>query len=219
VLEQARCVGILDRHPVDLGGYANARAAFEAAQDLVFLVTDENFDLSGARVRVFENLEFADTRAKYARAFPEDMSDASTNAIDSTIEGLVKMADGMREAYPDRARDLDVAIAESGPVFRKGTRLPSHWSLLSRRRMAELIADRLDDLPDAQRAIFTYSHLSRASHPRLRLELLRWETNPSGRRTLEDRTEVRETITGIAEVSIGYAQLGIDRLRAMYNGL
>ena len=49
--------------------YPCVRAAFEAAEDALLLVTEPTFSEAGARARVFERLEFADVKLEMHDAF------------------------------------------------------------------------------------------------------------------------------------------------------
>lgn len=194
--------------------YPIVRAAFEAAQDALLLATEADFAAAGARARVFEAFEFADLKAGRFEAFgepdesppPEGYSEASSSLLDDAMKWEVDRPGGL-SLYQAAIDDLLPRFLQA----RQGRRHPSHWSLRSRRQIALEIGRRVSDEAFGKHLVFTYSQLSRSSHPRLRAESIERRTaGPRAQFVKRSPRQIR-IVVGIASVAAGILLKACER--------
>lgn len=199
-----------------VGAYPCARASFEAAEDALLLVTEQFYSEAGARVRVFERLEHADLKQEMHKAFADDDDEGPTQGYGEAAASVEKDAANWDTDCPGRGELLRSALAHFQPLFakaRNGGRHPSHWSSLNRRRMAAEIGRRVADPPFAQSLAATYAQLSRASHPRFRIESWEKYRAESGAKRFRRHPREARIILGIIELSARTASMAFDRIK------
>jgi len=169
--DNARAVILLSPEPsTGMALWSNARGVFEAAQDFLLLVTSgSDFDLSGARVRIFERLERADWAAKYSEAFPEDGLGSRSEILDHVASHIRNDAERIGRYAPERGQELLTAL-DAG-LLEFASRGRSHW-YGNRSAIAIEVEKRLGVGAEGEgkRQIQSYSALSRHSHPRFRAD-------------------------------------------------
>lgn len=205
---------LADPHSFGTALFANARAAFEAAQDALYLATETDYSAAGSRVRVFERLEFADINADKNLMFLDD-PDAMPEAADADPYSQARVsilsdAEKWDTVVPGRGDLLRAALATLEPQFaaaRSGSRHPGHWSGISRRKMAIELERRVGEEGFAAHLVATYAALSRGAHPRFRGE--EWVRNTLSERRVRFESSTRSVriAVGLTEVSV---RLGIE---------
>jgi hypothetical protein len=196
--------------------YPCVRAAFEAAEDALLLATEANFSAAGARARVFERLEHADLKSEMHDAFADPGTEEPARDYSEAVASVEKDAARWNRDCPGRGQLLLEALAHFLPMFRaakNGGRHPAHWSELSRRKMAVEIGRRVGEPSFGASLIATYAQLSRASHPRFRIES--WEKYRSAKGQQRYRRHPRESriVLGVATLATKTAAMAFDRLR------
>lgn len=162
VLEQALAVETLTDSGDHRASFANARAAMEAAQDLLYLVRSESdYDESGSLARCHELLEYDDLKERSASA--------------DSLEGLDAPSWERAPAIVERDAAAWDAVAEGKGEILRGAlqkvqpRRRRHWSGLSRRVLAERVAVVMGASPGwAAMHDALYGLASIHSHPRPR---------------------------------------------------
>jgi hypothetical protein len=157
--------------------HPNARAAFEAGEDALLLVTSDDYRMLGARARVYERLEHADL-AREIHAVHAAFGDGSwTPASYASVRAsIVEDAEREEEFTKETRSRLREALDYFQPKFEAASRpkgrgrYPPHWSELSRRKIAQAIGQRRPSLISEITLVATYAHLSRHTHPRVRME-------------------------------------------------
>lgn len=165
VVEHARAVTLVSASPVPRAAYSNARSAFEAGIEMLYLVSQpDEYDWRGCLARASELRE--SDHIVEATALTRNSYGVSQEARPKSAE----------ERLRSDARFVDSKNPGSGEMLRRAylqlvTQSPTnHWSGLSRAAMAARAAEALGLNPGfAHGAVATYSILSRHSHPRLRL--------------------------------------------------
>jgi hypothetical protein len=146
--------------------YVNARAAFEAAQDALLLVSDEkSYDDNGALAYCIELVEHQDLQQRWKDA------SAQWNILKDLMGRITP-----EELIEKEAADLDKLAAGTADRFRhalaearKPRRAHRHWSGMSRREISEALEKRIP----AAKGIGAggdafYGMLSVQAHPRVR---------------------------------------------------
>jgi hypothetical protein len=195
--------------------FPNTRACFEAGEDALYLVTEGDYDSAGARARVYERLEQAELRDEMNAAFNDDPINVEKTGFpiaEATIE-----ADAARwdEDCPGKGQSLRDALAYLQPKFdaaRHGTgKHPANWTEKSRRGMAKELEKRVGEEGFGTRLIATYAHLSRNSHPRLRLENWQKITTAEGGMEYVRRERTGRLTVGVAEIGVKLATMAMER--------
>lgn len=162
VLEQARAVEILAESSKPRASFANARAALEAAGDLMYLVRSEDeYDMGGGLARCHELLEHDDLKDRLSRAniAEGDHSPAWVHAAEIVAQDATTW-DTIEEGKGDILRN---ALREL-----QGRRR-GHWSGLSRRKIVESVAGVVGASPGwAAMLDAAYGLASTHAHPRPR---------------------------------------------------
>lgn len=167
VFENATAVDVLAASPVPRAVYPNARAAFEASQDLALLVTAPSYDEAGALAFVAEVLDWWRS-AELARAvgeFKEALGVVEPVQYEQIIEQAASLWDGY---MPGRGRLLREA-RDTVQALRAKRRY--HWSGLPRDRIHEELGTRPGSLPGTTPIYRSwYNLLSFQAHPSPRLD-------------------------------------------------
>ena len=197
--------------------YPCVRAAFEAAEDALLLVTEPTFSEAGARARVFERLEFADVKLEMHDAFANPGTGEPVRDYSEAAASIEKDAATWESQCPGRGQLLLGALAHFKPLFEKargGKRHPSHWSQLSRRKIAKEIGRRVGEAEFGVSLVATYAQLSRASHPRFRLESWERYRNSGGEHRLRRHEREIRIVLGVATLAAKTATMAFDRIKA-----
>jgi hypothetical protein len=170
VEENSRAVLLFADTPLRHRAYPSARAAFEAAQLALLLVTDSEYDLAGARAWIY-----------YLRR-DRDFASQPRDGDAVTIQGLTPNA-WFREAVDEIAEMWESFSPRKGQLIAEAERLvmqqpkrPDNWAGVP---IARTLSDRMSALAqrtdrpisaDAAKAYNNaYAALTRQSHPRTQL--------------------------------------------------
>jgi hypothetical protein len=203
----------------DLGAaaYPCVRAAFEAAQDALLLATEPDYSEAGARARVFERLEHSDIKTEMYDAFADTEADEPPQDYSEAIASIRADAAKWEKECPGRGRLLLDALAQFQPAFEASktmkARHPGHWSRMSRRRMAVEIGRRVNEPDFAQSLIATYAQLSRASHPRFRIESWEKYSGVDGQRRFRRHPRELRIVLGVAALAAQTATMAFDLVK------
>lgn len=186
-----------------------ARAAFEAAQDALLLVTEPDYNRAGARARVFERLELANIRDETRYAFGDTEMGRRALGYHAAEEAIRRDAEKWNTKCPGKGDLLIEALEYFRPKFEQAKRgkikHPAHWSELSRRRIAQEIGKRIKEPDLARKMTAVYAALSRSSHPRLRMEYWARSERPDGSPVLERPERVSKLAIAFADFSVKMA--------------
>ena len=219
VWEHASAARFLARD-TDFGvaAYPCVRAAFEAAQDALLLVTEPDYSEAGARARVFERLEHADLKVEVFEAFAGDDDEEPPRDYSEAARSIRADAGKWDKSCPCRGALLVSALDQLQPKFEaaragKG-RHPGHWSGMSRRKMAFLLGERLGEPEFTKSLIATYAQLSRASHPRYRVESWQKQATETGAKRYQRHPREVLIVLGVARLAAETATMAFDRIKS-----
>jgi len=180
VLEYTRAVELIAESAVPRAAYASSRACFEAAQDSVLMVSDPNlYDESGALARAFE---VADIERLHSRRRRADKA--------LGLPPLPPQPPG-RDVLEEDAKSWDLAAPGKGKLLLDGydqvtSDRRRHWAKLSRKGIADKIAERAGNAPGlAEMSDVLYGLQSFQTHPGPR----------TGTRDFEQKSENHYTVT------------------------
>jgi len=167
VLEQGRAVAVLTDGKVGRPGYANSRAAFEAAMDMVLLVASpEAYCAMGAKARAWELVDVErlqarrDTTDSILGLEPEE----PLPSPEQVVEDEATVWDGYS---PGRGQLLRDALSGA-----RALRLGSHWSGLTRAKVRERVESIAGEPSGVKEMLDTfYGMQSIHTHPGSRLGL------------------------------------------------
>jgi hypothetical protein len=191
-----------------------ARAAFESGQEALYLVTEQDYDAAGAKARVFERLEFVDLRDDMNTAFA-DSDDERPSGYADAVDQIERDARRWDEESPGKGDFLRNALSHFQPLFeaaRSGARHPSNWMQKSRRAIAMEIEKRVKEPGFGGRMIASYAHLSRNSHPRLRMENWTRVSRPGGRKQFIRAERNPRIAVGVSTVAVSLASMAFERI-------
>jgi hypothetical protein len=185
--ENARAVEIMAASELPHRGYANARAAYEAGQRAVLLVTAPDYDLEGAKAWVYylrQDRDFyALPRSSASTSSPSDPEAWFSGRLD-------EMAQRWEALAPGKGELLRRALAE---LPSKKAR-PRNWAGVA---IVPTIRDRLNALLEQRgkkslgdtASIYNaaYGGLTRLSHPSARLDLLWVGKTDDGQISMQER--------------------------------
>lgn len=185
--ENVRAVEVVAASDLPHRAYPNARAAYEAAQRALLLVTAEDYDLEGAKAWVY----YLRRDREYLRLPRSSIPAGGPPDPIAWFEGsLAEMERAWNDLAPGRGALLRRALAELPPV---GAR-PDNWA---RVRIARTLRDRLNALLESRgkpsrgdtEPVYqaAYSGLTRLAHPGSRLDLVRISRAAGGQLRLEER--------------------------------
>lgn len=177
VLEHALAVQLLKGSEVPRTAFANARAAFESGQDILYLTSAvEQYDRFGCLALVHELREVKRLQVRFNRA-----SEGLGLAL-----GDVQRVDKLVE---QDASEWDIAVPGCGDILRRayqefGLRNSSqrkHWTGLTREQIGVAIAAQLGDDPShGGISDAFYGTLSAQSHARMRMNQRGFHENGEG---------------------------------------
>lgn len=167
--DQADCVLTLTRNGQALSSFPNARAAFEAGQHALLLVTADDYDLAGARAWVYyarSDFNAVDeSEERYGQLPVEDEADRAT---------LERALAEMGSVWEDFSPDKGSLIKDAEALIPTTRQRPDNWAgvpiaLELQRRVVKLTAQipgasRFEDIAGMYNG--TYAMLSREAHPR-----------------------------------------------------
>lgn len=159
VQEQARAVILISSTIWPRAGYANARAALEAAIDARYLVEDESqYNRLGARARVFE---------LFSSELLQRRAGGDVSSIAGTSESVEQSVSADAAAWDaDAPGTRTLLIQEYESCLRNPPGIGDHWSGLSRyARYQSIAAATGGDTQMPQMLDTTYGYLSRQAHP------------------------------------------------------
>jgi hypothetical protein len=195
--------------------FPNTRACFEAGEDALYLITESNYDRAGARARVYERLEQGELRDEMDAAFSEGTSAPTGDGFAKSAETVEADAAHLDREDPGKGQLLREALNYFRPKFeaaRRGIgRHPGSWTEKSRRAMARELEKRIGDQGFGARLIATYAHLSRNSHPRLRLENWQRITWEEGRQQFVRTERSARIAVGVAEIGVKLATKAMEQ--------
>lgn len=211
-LGNARAVLVLTECPeTRLALWSNARLAFEAAQDALYLLTRENVDEAAGEIRAFERLEHADWKGKVALAFPEDVDGATyESVVNKEIERILRDASRAKHREPALYTAFEAALERRRADYRHPAgRKPSHWAG-SRAAIARQIGERIGVDDEAQRQVMMYSRLSRFAHPRYRVDAHeRWDGAPAFTTFIPTGAAIGQAV-GITEIAANIMAMALN---------
>jgi hypothetical protein len=188
------------------------RAAFEAAQDALLLVTAPDYLAAGALARVFERIAFAELAREMHAMHATSSDGASWKPVSLAAVAASVEADAQRldQSGGDAGVAMRNALAELLPKFqaarmpgKKRAKYPSHWSGLSRRGIGRELNRRRPDLVTAETQVAVYAYLSRYAHPSFGRENWRVSLDDKGNPILARTGELPRTAAGTALVAVG----------------
>lgn len=174
VYENASAALCVSRSEVSRPLYPNARAAFEAAQDLVLLIVQEDYDEAGARAAATEILDRETSRelvqeVTTAMGGNDDIAPQDTNAH---VEDIAGTWDKYARGKGDLVRD---AVPRLRKLRKKGK---YHWSGLSRSKIHKTLGAEMDALAGTSELYRSmYNLLSFETHPSPRIDAkhMKWD--------------------------------------------
>lgn len=184
VLEQGRAVSHLVAEGVGRPAWANTRAAFEAARDMLVLVAvPDEYCLMGARARVYEVLDTHQLLERRAKA--DGMLRIENQATDPKLPEEIVAAEAERwdEFAPGRGSLMRDAI---GPISNQP--LSAHWSGFKNREIRHRIANSAGDsagVPEMMDALYGIQSIH--AHPGSRTSLRNTSLKPDGTLFVEPR--------------------------------
>lgn len=159
------CV-LIESDRVHFGVFPCARAAFEAAQDALYLASTPEYDKEGVSAYVFERFERALTAARFKIGFPARSTEPDDVGFESVRDELVDDAKRLHTREVDLAALLHIEASRWREAFVK-KKIPSHWSAKSRRQLADLMVREGLFAEYSARFNALYSAMSGLAHPRL----------------------------------------------------
>jgi hypothetical protein len=177
--EQSGATLVLHNAEHQRTSYATARAALEAAIDMMFLVCKaECYIWRGCLARASEALEEADLARRYERAFPEEMS-AQMRSVRDGAMALIEL--DAREWNARTGGRGELLIRAFAWVQDRG-RVPGRWAGLTRREMLDRIREGMPSLANTVARIdLDYTKASIQTHPGLRTSYRPIVTDKHGR--------------------------------------
>ena len=193
VAEHGHAVELLAASTVPRAAYANARAAFESALDILYLtLTEEAYDCCGCMLRAFVALANEDIQRRFVRA--NMAGGMPAQAVDLAETVILSDARAWDEIVPGKGKELRAAFEE----VRASPPHQHHWSGLTRKERTDALAVSTSTEPGfAEIADAIYGALSAHTHPRLR----------GTARATHEHGDGRVTITGLAEDVVIPAEL------------
>jgi hypothetical protein len=163
VLEHSRATLLLVDSDVPRTAYACARAALEAAQDLMLLVSEpSDYDNAGARVYAWELLETEHLQRRFVLGKKGMGVEVPADLGMTVDEAAKRTAAKWGAANPEAETLLQGALTE----FREHA--PPHWSGRSRKKIMEHMVDGSPYEGVAAAMDALYGALSIQTHPRIR---------------------------------------------------
>lgn len=207
VVESARAVSTLLSANLGHRAFPNARTAFEAMQQLLLLVTDENYDLAGAKAWVFfSRRDFAlltdfGNSADLPLA-PEEFPEKS--GLDLAIAEITKL-------WNDYSPGKGQLIIKAAEILATQPKRPANWAGVSiapelERRFLALTREKGISTSEPEHARIynaTYSILSRESHPRTRFQPDRISGRINGPITFEYDPNESDAARNVAAITAG----------------
>jgi hypothetical protein len=207
VVEQAHATLALAAAGVGRPSYANARAAFEAALDMLLLVSDPiETDRLACLAYMLEWVETEELFGRFGRA------DAAVPIVTRPLPGAAQtdeivriLAEGFELRAPGHRALIEAAYAEA----RRPKRTRRHWSDLGRGQIAGTVGARLPALEGfAEISDLLYGLASFHTHPRVRTETMppTWVRMPVRNQESDDATHAM----GLAHQAVRYAIAVLD---------
>jgi hypothetical protein len=208
VEENARATSIVGTSDLPHRGFPNARAAFEAAQLALLLVTDPEYDRAGARAWVY----YLRKDRRFREMHPEEFRglDRLTPA-----EWFRSAVHEMAEVWNDLDSGKGQLILDAESLVESQPRRPDNWAALP---IAPTLRDRLADYSRRHNAPVrsdaaevynrAYAALSRESHPRTRLRPIQVRGHPNGHAEFdfEERDLARDAETAVVLATASLSQ-------------
>lgn len=172
VVESAEAAVYLSRTNLPRRAFPNIRAAFESAQQVVLLATDNDYEFAGARAWV----HYLQCDAAWlAEACPESSGVTNRDDADAWYEHRTdEIANVWNSICPGQGRLIEDAVRALAP---KNGQLPGHWLgvgvVRELQKRYELLAPVLGGQLAAESARLNrgiYAALSRETHARRRLD-------------------------------------------------
>jgi hypothetical protein len=166
VFENGHAVLLLAESNVPRTVHPNSRAAFEAAQDLILLVTAPDYDTAGSEAYVAEVFDKARSRELAEEAFTAlgRASEIEHVDVDSVLKDAADTWAGHAPAKAELIFKAKDVIAE----YRR--RRKYHWSGLTRDEIHRELGTRMKSDGTAEIYKSMYNILSFSSHPSPRLD-------------------------------------------------
>ena len=213
VIEHAIAVQLLQKSEVPRAAYANSRAAFESALDLILLVgRAEDYERNGSLAYVHEIHENTRLQSRFGKA--DEAGGFSARAVNDYRVLIHAEIAGLQTEWPSSAEALRNALGEfeARKSYEK-----KHWSGKSRGNIGmaaiEVVGGKAGDgaIADA-----LYGLLSAHSHPRARLTQREWlDSDTDDGLTVSARQDDKTKPQSIAVLACEGA-LGALRTRRAY---
>jgi hypothetical protein len=180
--------------------YANARSAFEAAQDAALLASDtENYDINGALAFCVEQVEHEALQKRWEDAAAEWGIVKDRTGRMSPEELIEKESRELDSLCPGAAQLLRTALIEA----RAPRRAQKHWSGKSRAAISKLLEKRMPSFKGiAAGGDAFYGMMSVQSHPRLRAWSELRSIRPDGSLHAEPGSEHSSLPIGLAAFAV-----------------
>lgn len=208
IVEQSNAVIILLQSQVPRAAVANARAAFEAALDMLLLTSREDeYDWFGALARASELIENEGlvSRRDAANALIGVESEPESYTPDQVVEHDGEL---WERGFPGGKALLQRAYEE----VRKSRDRRRHWSGLSRRAIgAEIDKGRGDSAGLAEMIDTTYGLISVHAHGRPRLADRSTRVDELGRLVFVQKESHAGLARGVAYIACQFGLLALDR--------
>lgn len=215
VLEQSLAVQLLRDSEVPRAAFANARAAFEAGQDALYLTSDESrYDDYGCLARVHELNEDERIVDRFKQAQAED-------------EPPLAEFRPAQAVVDEEAAAWDRVVPGSGDCLRRAFETfharpgqqKKHWTGLNRGDIALAVADQLaaeSGVGEMYNAM--YGSLASQSHPRMRVNQRAIESESDGAFLAASKPEDRVAPGSAATFGCISALVALKRRRDFFTG-
>jgi hypothetical protein len=146
--------------------FPSARAAFEAAEDLLLLMLSPSYDLDGARAYIAAQSAVAQAYGTSLGVAKRVRGEASAERPPSFRAVLAADAEVLRQLTDEADAMLEEANRLVQEARARGTR---HWSGFSRDSIHDVLANRMADSSLSAVLRSWYERLAHMSHPGLRI--------------------------------------------------
>lgn len=214
VLEHAMAVQVLGPSDVPRAAHANARAAVEAAQDLMLLTADESgYDQHGYRARAFELLETQQLQERFHRA--NAATGLSTQEAGQSARDIIAIDAAECDA---RAPGTGVKLLDAFHAMAR-SKLPRHWSGMTRKQLTiHLEASPGGEAGFGMMQDAIYGVLSIHSHPRPRMSKRQLEEQEDGHIVIPPAPDDREIVDALTSWACAAAASALTRRRGFFTG-
>ena len=181
--------------------YPNARATFEAAEDLCLLIAREDYDWWGGRAYVAELLDQQHSRGLAGKASTSMGKPHAILPFDD-IDSVVRAEGDEWETHSGGKRELLLRALNAVRDARAAKPPRWHWSALTRAEIHSEVAAFAGEPPTSELILKSwYNLLSFLAHPSPRLSPNQVEQQPDGSYAFLVTPEDREDLSGLGGVA------------------